>query len=82
MPSAPMILVEGAYHAFLQRAASFSSEGDQVLARIPDVGGQGVVGAFFEGAVAALDNAFAGLDRCVRAEELACNETSGVHGSA
>ena len=61
---------------------SFSSEGDQVLARVPDVGGQGVVGAFFEGAVAALDDAFAGLDCCVRAKEFGSDELSCVHGPA
>ena len=65
----------------MQRAASFSSEGDQVLARIPNVGGQGVVRAFFEGAVAALDNAFTGLDCGVRAKEFGCDELSCVHGS-
>ena len=61
---------------------SFSSKGDQVLAGVPDVGGQGVVGAFFEGAVAALDNAFTGLDCGVRTEEFACDKTCRVHGSA
>ena len=75
MPSDAHDIGESVYHALLQRAASFSSEGDQVLARIPDVGGQGVVRAFLEGSVAALDNAFAGLDCCVRADELACDET-------
>ena len=62
--------------------ASFSAKWNQVLAGVPDVGGQGVVGAFFEGAVAALDDAFAGLDCCIRTEEFACDETCRVHGSA
>ena len=61
---------------------SFSSKGDQVLAGVPDVGGQGIVGTLFEGAVAALDDAFAGLDCCIPAEEFGCDETCRVHGSA
>ena len=63
-------------------SASFSSEGNQVLARIPYVGRQCVVGTFLKGSVAALDDAFAGLDCCIRTEEFACDETCRVHGSA
>ena len=40
------------------------------------------MGTFFEGAVAALDDAFAGLDSGVRTEEFGSNELSCVHGSA
>ena len=61
---------------------SFSTKWDQILARIPDVGGKGIVGTFFEGAVAALDDAFAGLDSGVRTEEFTCDETCRVHGAA
>ena len=73
---------ESAYHALLQGTASFSAKWNQVLAGIPDVGRQCVVGTFLKGSVAALDDAFAGLDCGVRAEELACDETCRVHGSA
>ena len=38
--------------------------------------------ALFEGAVAALDNAFAGLNVSVCAEELGCDEACRGHGSA
>ena len=40
------------------------------------------MGTFLEGSIAALDDAFAGLNRGVRTEELACDETCRGHGSA